>query len=585
MKRSCFMIGTALVCITVFLVGVASGYAQTRELSELEKKIEKAQTPEKREAITKIRDVHMEYRQNTDALSIADLILKADRNVWILEKLAEYGIRQGGVTPLYISLAKQAAKAPLADQEFLRLAEIFKKQGDRYHFQVIPKLGKAAARAKTESDLSKVREEISRLESLLPGATKVIEYEEKKVQPYVAWLRNNAESPVDYILDLFKTHDMVIIAERLHPETTQWDFFWELTSDPRFVENVGNIFTEYGSVSQQPELDQFMNTPLPAEDRDREIINLLRNFPVWPIGWTNNNIFDYLGKLHTLNQQLEPHKRLSLFFSDIPWEWEGKTQKEFDKRQSTILKHRDEIMADRIGRKFKEIQASGSPRKKALVIMNTRHSFGEIYHEGKQGKLFQNAGGFLMQQFPGKVANVMINFIESDYEKAFVPYSRRLIRGVKRLLSDNAPKNESRSNTILRIRNEGGGITTERLAQNGIWDAAFSLADNKPMGFSFKGSPFGKDTFDYLAPIYSMFKYEEVFTGMVFYQPLDRFMSENNIPGYYDGFQEKLVERAKLLGDRYAESMLRTVEIAAQKGNDTGRRSTYPMKLLFKPKR
>ena len=136
-------------------------YNKSDPLIEIEKKIRKAQTPEKREAIAKIRDVYKEFRRNSYSLRIIDYILIADRNVQILEKLTEYGIRQGGGTLVYISLAKQAAKAPLADKEFLQLAEIFSKQDDLYTWKLAVNLAKEAAQANTDAELKEVREKIS----------------------------------------------------------------------------------------------------------------------------------------------------------------------------------------------------------------------------------------------------------------------------------------------------------------------------------------------------------------------------------------------------------------------------------------
>ena len=88
--------------------------------------------------------------------------------------------------------------------------------------------------------------------------TQIVLYNPEEVQPYVTYLKNNAKPPVEYIMQLFKNYDFVILAERLHAETTQWDLIWELTSDPRFIKSVGNIFTEYGSVTQIPGLEQLM---------------------------------------------------------------------------------------------------------------------------------------------------------------------------------------------------------------------------------------------------------------------------------------------------------------------------------------
>lgn len=90
--------------------------------------------------------------------------------------------------------------------------------------------------------------------------TKIIFYDPNEVQPYVSYLKNNAKQPLEYVMELFETYDLVILSERTHPETSQWEFIYKLTSDPKFIESVGHIFTEYGSVSQQPSLEKFMNT-------------------------------------------------------------------------------------------------------------------------------------------------------------------------------------------------------------------------------------------------------------------------------------------------------------------------------------
>ena len=324
-------------------------------------------------------------------------------------------------------------------------------------------------------------------------------------------------------------------------------------------------------------MEKFMNTQLSTEDRDKAVIHLLHDFWLSPIGWTNKNIFDYLGKLYTLNLQLDPQKRVALYFSDVPRQWEGLTKKEYKRTQAIFIAHRDEIMADRIAKKFREIQASGSPRKKALVIMNTRHGFGEVY---QKGKIHQNVGVFLMKYFPGRVANVMMNYVASDNER--IALGRRLIDKIK---YDHPMKNR-RDDTILGTSREQGWNSVERLTQDGIWDAAFWLMGNQPLGFSFKGSPFGKDEFDYIAPQYSMFKYEDVFTGMVFYQPLDRFVQENNIPGYYDSdFKRAVLERASMLGKGNHQGLRNYMEYSDKLGENTNKKSVYNVNLVFKPQR
>jgi len=351
--------------------------------------------------------------------------------------------------------------------------------------------------------------------STLSGAnsqgTRIVFYDPIEVQPYISYLKDNAKPPLEYVMELFETYDLVILSERTHPETTQWEFIYELTSNPRFIEGVGHIFTEYGSVLQQPSLEKLMNTSsLGEREVVKQVIAILRNFPTHPYGWNNNNFFDYLKELYRLNQSLAVHKKIRLYFSGVPWQWEGKTKEDYNSFWKTEMPNRDKIMANRIISRFHEILESDSRRKKALVIMNTRHAY-------RTGGSF-NTGDFIFREFPKKTANVMFN------------------------------------TTALYFSDVSGGYdqsTGDVPIHDGRWDTAFWRLGSTPLGFDFKHSPFGKDQFDLHAGFAHIgLEYEDVFTGMIFYQPLDKHMVASNIPGYYDEeFKQTVLERAQLKGD------------------------------------
>ena len=57
-----------------------------------------------------------------------------------------------------------------------------------------------------------------------------------------------------------------------------------------------------------------------------------------------------------------------------------------------------------------------------------------------------------------------------------------------------------------------------RPIHKGKWDLAIEINENKPFGFDFKNTPFGKDHFD-LIPFGGTIKYEDIFTGMIFFRP------------------------------------------------------------------
>jgi hypothetical protein len=244
------------------------------------------------------------------------------------------------------------------------------------------------------------------------------------------------------------------------------------------------------------------------------VIAILRNFPTHPHGWHNNNFFDYLKKLYRLNQSLALDERIKLYFCNVSWQWEGKTKEDYDLFWKTQMPKRDQIMANHIVSEFREILASDSKRKKALVIMNTRHAFRTGGKSIGDYLFGHSTAECLFRVFPNTTANVMLN------------------------------------TKAQHFKDMSGRSIKHFLVQDGKWDTAFWMLGNPPMGFDFADSPFGKDRFDLHSAFVGLggLKYEDIFTGMVFYQPLDKHMVASGIPGYYDEeFKKTVLERAKLV--------------------------------------
>jgi hypothetical protein len=145
--------------------------------------------------------------------------------------------------------------------------------------------------------------------------------------------------------------------------------------------------------------------------------------------------------------------------------------------------------------------------------MNYRHAFPHLdVTMGTKERHIENVGGFLMKEFPGKTANVMLNSI--------------------RIL---AATDTSMSWTAM---------------QDGKWDAAFALAGNPDAGFDFKGSPFGSDNFDYF-PYKHDYTYNDIFTGFVFYKPLEDHVMQYGIPGIFDeAFKKEFTKRHRIKNEK-----------------------------------
>ena len=329
---------------------------------------------------------------------------------------------------------------------------------------------------------------------------------------YADFIKANTKDPVDYIFDLFRQYDMVVISERMHPEYTQYDLISKIVSDERFIKEVGNIFTECGSISFQDSLNTLLATSFETEDKlNRQTAILQRNSnAIWPL-WSNTNLFDLLKTVNKLNRQLPDSAKINWHFTDLPVDWRIMTHEKFNKAYRNA--GRDSIMAANVIRPYKDV-ISNQRRHKALVIMNTRHGYG-LFDQRFSRKIRNeyNIGttAFLMRHLPGKVANIMMNTVSLKYGYMFTP------------------------------------------VQNGKWETAFSIAGNQDTGFNFAGNPLGDDEFD-VAPFASpAITYKDVFTGFIFYKPLKDHFDKDGFPHEFDNFEDTILRRSSYVSSSHVD--------------------------------
>jgi hypothetical protein len=340
------------------------------------------------------------------------------------------------------------------------------------------------------------------------------------IEKYVLFLHGQRQPPVEYILGLFEKNDLVVLCERFHAEVTQYDLIYSLVNHPCFCSQVGHVFTEVGTSALRPSVESFLaDATLSEEQVNEKLRSLAQDWGFEPV-WDKANVFDFLRKLHYLNRSLPQDRRVHLYPSGIEFHWQNMTREKWTEFRKQ-LGRRDEIMAENIISKFKELrQARG--QSKALVIMNYRHAFPHL--KGKTGRRVENTAGFLMEAFPGRVANVMINSV-----------------GLSKGTTDQRP------------------LPTP--LQEGKWDAAFAALANPSVGFDFRRSPLGEDSFDYFPFIPHHLRYQDVFTGFVFFKPLDAHHQSVGLPGLINAsFGEELMRRASIIGNPTQAEITREIE-------------------------
>lgn len=320
-----------------------------------------------------------------------------------------------------------------------------------------------------------------------------------ETKEYIDFLQKQNISAKDYVLSLFDKYDFVIISERAHYENTQYKLYFDIISDKRFINNVGNIFVEVGVSSEQENVERFLTSEnLTENEIERKALEIYRNIPFLP-SWDKTSYYDFLIQLYRINQNLKPDKKIRLYYSDVPFSWKDIKNKEQYKIFMDTISTRDSIIAKQIIDKIEK-----SKIKKALIILNYRHGFTNIRYI-KDGKKAENTGRYLKEKYGNRIANVLIN--------------------------------------DLYLRND-----TFCSYQNGKWDASFELLNKINIGFDFKNSPFGKDSFD-MYPVANDLTYNDVFTGFVYTSPIDSFLFKKGVKNYISNdFKSEYIRRVKIGG-------------------------------------
>lgn len=310
------------------------------------------------------------------------------------------------------------------------------------------------------------------------------------VKKYTDYLRQNCQDINDYVMELFKTYDHVILCERMHPEMTQYDMIYNLVTDKRFVDNIGTLFTEIGNADSREAYKTFVKTSFPNDTIvEKELAAFMMENQTVHLLWTRTNWFNFLKKMYYFNHNKD--NPVNILFSDINW---------LDRSWFQVY-NRDSVMAANIISTIKS-----DSLKKSLTIMNFRHAY----------LTFDNCGYYLEQAYPGKVANVMIN--------------------------------TGAASTVALL------FGKEKLTpiHHGKWDVAFEDMPEKGFAFNFKGSPFGEDRFDHFLFLRGLNRkhYQDMFTGLIYYQPLSEQYISDGFNYMFDSENvKKLTERASILGD------------------------------------
>lgn len=320
------------------------------------------------------------------------------------------------------------------------------------------------------------------------------------IKPYIDFLSGNTFlTPKEYVLKSFEEKEIIVLCERLHPEFKQYELIIEIIKDKRFT---GNVYTEVGVFNSGQQINEFLlKENLTEIDIKEHLLAISKNLDMFSL-WPNYNYYYLLENIYQINQDRQLNEKIQLFPLDVMFSWDSiKCDDQYNmflymmepQHNFPPIIDRNVIMAQYFIRKYDQEKYYNPNKKKALIIMNTYHSYTRTpkYLPNPTEPNIYSTAEYVFKTFPNSTKGILINGISNSWN----------------------------------------------LVANGKWDAAFRFTGNKNVGFDMKGTPFGKTTFDmynFGGNAYETVNFEYIFDGMVFYEPIENFKLVVGIPGIFD---------------------------------------------------
>lgn len=322
----------------------------------------------------------------------------------------------------------------------------------------------------------------------------------------------NGVSPKDYVFKLFDKSDIVVLGERDHRDSIQYNFILDLLADPRFAERVGHVYTEVGGINMTEDVNRLLQGSYSSENEfmDSLYTYYRKGECFYPL-WEKYNRIKFLKGLYKINK--ESSRKIHLGLTDISFSWDSiHTVDDYKAFWTSLNKtNRDSILSANFASMYKcQLPVKGT--RKALVITSQPHA---ISYSGyfKPWKRDYGTQGWWMKKTFGedRVKIVVLNWF--DYV---------LFDG------QNYP-----------------------MTGNGTWDAAFERIECRPFGIDLKDNPYGETNYIGDAGGGPTFikncKWQDVADGLIYDAPLYDHVAAIGINGIISKeFEPEIRRRAEL---------------------------------------
>lgn len=200
---------------------------------------------------------------------------------------------------------------------------------------------------------------------------------QNELTDYVDFL-NRQQSPKEYIFGLWENADIIVLGERDHRDTTQYNLILDILSDNRFTKNIGHLYLEVGVVNATDKANNLIKGNYRNPSGFCKKFVELQMEEIWaPFPWDCHNRYQLLFGLKQINQNLPEDKKITLGLIDMEFSWDSMTVDKYRKFITEDMNKeyntRERIMADN----FISLYTSQPPRngaKKALIITSREYA-------------------------------------------------------------------------------------------------------------------------------------------------------------------------------------------------------------------
>lgn len=183
--------------------------------------------------------------------------------------------------------------------------------------------------------------------------------------------------PKEYIFKLFEKSDIVVLGERDHRDTVQYDLIQDILADPRFAERVGYVYTEVGSCNMNDDVNRLLQGDYPTEAvfMDSLYAYYRKSETFYPI-WEKYNRVKFLKGIYEINRTSPKKIRLGLTDREFSWDEIHTVEDYKNFWESRTVNYRDSLMAAHISEMYAR-QTPLNGKRKALVITNQPHAIND----------------------------------------------------------------------------------------------------------------------------------------------------------------------------------------------------------------